>query len=98
MFLRDFLAKGLSKQANVPLSPEHYNLLAQTGLRVGLPVGAAYLIGRIAGSAGGPSDDEISAIQAAVVNSRLQDAISDLDKKKRIEMLKSKLESKTLRL
>jgi hypothetical protein len=81
------LKEALLKQAAGPmLEPAAFDML----LRVGMPTAMASMAGIGAGIASAPAPDELKALQARFVRSRLEEALSDLEREKRLAMLKER--------
>lgn len=64
--------------------------LTNTGALVAAPAGVSYLAGRMHSKVQEPSSQETKLIQAQYVRKKLEQAISDLDKRKKMEQMKER--------
>ena len=73
---------------------------ASVGALVGFPLAGGYAAGRLSGNWSEPTREDLDLIQAEYVKSKMEQAIADLDKKKKIEELKQKhgVDRNTLRI
>ena len=55
---------------------------------VGIPLAGGYAAGRLAGNWGEPTREDLDLIQAEYVRSKMEQAITDLENKKKIESFK----------
>lgn len=70
------------------------------GMLLGVPVAGSYLAGNAYGKVTAPSEGDLKLLQSKYVTAKLQQAISELEDQKKLQLLKEKFSGKpsTLRI